>query len=321
MSVEDNKAVEDSSPLSTNEADFDAGFGDDSASENPSPEDNQPSSQPQTTNQDSPSNDATEESNDKSGGSEDESQKPDENQDSGGENNDQSDQTEQSKQKTDPKDSPRLKKRLRESFDKIGQLSEENEQLKSQTQPETQEQSTPEQGQQLPEKKADGSFEIPEGNYTPEQIKEMAEQYAQQKRDEGESIAREEVEKLRQEIEDKNRVNQLVQQFDKDVLEVEKSYPELDDTSDSYDSDLDKHVAQAYQKRWNADPTLSFKEFVDDMMAVAKRGAESGAQKTQEQLQKQASNQAVNSTGSKTRSEPVDPQVEAFEEGFDTPYI
>lgn len=74
-----------------------------------------------------------------------------------------------------------------------------------------------------------------------------------------------------QQFEQKQQVKAIADNFERDVENIERKYPELNADSDSYDSALSNKIASMYEKLSAKTPDIRLKDIVDDVMEVATR--------------------------------------------------
>jgi len=89
-----------------------------------------------------------------------------------------------------------------------------------------------------------------------------------------------------------------------EIQQSVKNYPELDKDSDSFDPDLSDSISKATKKLIDANPTISVKEFVDNMMKPYKRSLDKQAAGQKETITKQVSEQAMRPTQVQEQEKP-----------------
>jgi len=94
-----------------------------------------------------------------------------------------------------------------------------------------------------------------------------AEQYQQQVASQAEMIADIKL----QQFEQKQAAKDRADNFERDVENIERKYPELNAEGNQYDPALSNKIASMYEKFSNKNPEIRLKDIVNDVMDVAKR--------------------------------------------------
>jgi hypothetical protein len=104
----------------------------------------------------------------------------------------------------------------------------------------------------------------------------------------------------------KTRQVATIERINRETAEVVTTFPELDETSDSFDPELSDAIYDAVEAKIKSDPTASVKTFVSKQMKLFKREAAREEQQTGEVISKQASQAAIRPSNNK----PVDTKFE-----------
>ena len=151
--------------------------------------------------------------------------------------------TESTNAEEESKRSPRQEKRFAQMSNKIRELSEQVQQP----------QNFYNQPQQQPQVPYDTELTV--------------EQYQQQLAQQAEMIADIKL----QQFEQKQAAKERADNFERDVENIERKYPELNAEGDNYDPALSNKIASMYEKFSAKNPDIRLKDIVDDVMDVAKR--------------------------------------------------
>lgn len=89
-----------------------------------------------------------------------------------------------------------------------------------------------------------------------------------------------------------------------EIQQSVKDNPELDKDSDSFDPELSDAISKATKKLIDANPTVSVKEFVENMMKPYRRSLEKQVAGQQETITKQVSEQAMRPTQVQEQEKP-----------------
>ena len=93
------------------------------------------------------------------------------------------------------------------------------------------------------------------------------EQYQQQVARQAEMIA----DLKLQQFEQKQLAKERADNFERDVENIERRYPELNAEGENYDPTLSNKIASMYEKLSNKNPDIRLKDIVEDVMDVASR--------------------------------------------------
>lgn len=103
--------------------------------------------------------------------------------------------------------------------------------------------------------------------------------------------------------------------FEADVSKVQQEYPELNETSESFDKDLATKIAVRYKKEFQREvPSgkyVSFKAYVDDLMSIRNKGVEDGRKKMSDTITKQKATQPITDSGSPPTRKDIKQQLDS----------
>lgn len=180
--------------------------------------------------------------------------------------------------------SPRYEKRIRQLSAKVKELNTSQPAVTPAPQPVAQPQFQP---QVTPR-------QLPEGDYTPEEINRFVQAEAVRT---GQALASIEVQQLRAELAAKDEVSAVQTQYNNDLHAVETKYPELNEDSPNFDPQLAQVVTETYEEALLANPkTASLTKIAERFMGLQSRTATKSAAAAAKAVATQRSQGAPSST-------------------------